>query len=91
MDQYRALRGVCIGPERHVTPESEPFALDKGTATFLESIGAVEKVPAAPAPADPPAPAQATAPAQQQAAKPADAPAPADHAHAPVKTGKKEK
>lgn len=89
MSLYRALRGVCIGPERHVTPDSEPFALDKGTATFLVSIGAVEEVPAAPAPADP-APSHSPAP-EPPAEKPAPAPAPADPAHAPVKAGKKEK
>jgi hypothetical protein len=88
---YRALRGVCIGPERHVGPEDEPFALDKGTATFLVSIGAVEEVPAAPAPAAPPAPEPAAAPPAQQAAKPADAPAPAASEPAPAKPGKKEK
>lgn len=82
MDLYRALRGVCIGPERHVTPASEPFALDKGTATFLVSIGAVEPVPADTAPI--------TA-AEQQEEKPAATPAPADPANAPVKAGKKEK
>ncbi|HYC00351.1 MAG TPA: hypothetical protein VEC57_14535 [Candidatus Limnocylindrales bacterium] len=86
---YRALRGVCIGPERHVTPDSEPFALDKGTATFLTSIGAVEEVPATPAPADP-APSPSPAP-EPPAEKLAPAPAPADPAHAPVKAGKKEK
>ena len=88
MSLYRALRGVCIGPERHVTPEDEPFALDKGAATFLVSIGAVEEVPAAPAPADP---APSPSPAPEQDEKPAPAPAPADPAHAPVKAGKKEK
>lgn len=54
----RALRGVCIGPERHLAP-GETASLDAGTARFLAGIGAVEVVPspaateAAPEPAAP--------------------------------------
>lgn len=44
---YRALRGVCIGPERHLTPDDAPVALDAGTARFLLSINAIEEVSAA--------------------------------------------
>lgn len=54
MDQYRALRNVCIGPGLHVTPDSEPFKLDAATAQFLTSIGAVAKhEPPAAAPEQP--------------------------------------
>jgi len=63
---YRALRGVCIGPERHLTPDDAPVALDAGTARFLLSINAIEEVPVA---ADP-------APASE-AAHPVNTPAPA--------------
>jgi hypothetical protein len=40
---YRALRGVCIGVNRHLVPGDEA-ELDAATAVFLKEIGAVEKV-----------------------------------------------
>jgi hypothetical protein len=40
--KYRALRGVCIGPGRHLLPGDAPAELDDATARFLVSIGAVE-------------------------------------------------
>jgi hypothetical protein len=57
MAKYRALRGVCIGVDRILSPESDPVELDASTAQFLTSIGAVAKVeePAPPAPDAPPA------------------------------------
>ena len=93
MDRYRALRGVCIGPERHLLPTDAPVELDAGTARFLVGIGAVELVADAPAPADPPAPEPAPSPAlvQAPAASTADAPAPAAPEPAPAKPAKKEK
>lgn len=47
--QVRALRGVCIGPGRHLLP-AETADLDASTVQFLVSIGAVERV-VEPAPA----------------------------------------
>jgi hypothetical protein len=78
---YRALRGVCIGPERHVTPDSDPFPLDPGTATFLTNIGAVEKVPDEPVQTAA-APA-AAGQAELLAAAPAAAVPPATAPHSP--------
>jgi hypothetical protein len=40
----RALRGVCIGVERHLAP-GDIADIDPGTFTFLSGIGAVEAVP----------------------------------------------
>jgi hypothetical protein len=52
----RALRGVCVGPARHLLP-GEVADLDSATVQFLVSISAVEVV-AEPVPApEPPAPA----------------------------------
>jgi hypothetical protein len=65
MAKYQALRGVCIGVDRHVTPKDAPFELDAGAAQFLTSIGAVSVVEETPAPA--PAPADLPAPAAGQA------------------------
>lgn len=45
----RALRGVCIGPGRHLSP-GETADLDAATVQFLVSIGAVEVVKDDPAP-----------------------------------------
>lgn len=42
--QVRALRGVCIGPGRHLLP-AETADLDPATVQFLTSIGAVERLP----------------------------------------------
>jgi hypothetical protein len=59
MAKYRALRGVCIGVNRVLSPDSDPVELDAATAQFLTSIGAVALVeqaaPAEPAPVDEPA------------------------------------
>ena len=38
----RALRGVCVGPERHLAA-GERADVDDATAKFLIGIGAVEK------------------------------------------------
>lgn len=40
---YRALRGVCVSPGKHLMP-GETTELDKATAQFLVSIKAVEEV-----------------------------------------------
>lgn len=50
--RVRALRGVCIGPGRHLKPEGPDREgdVDASTATFLVNIGAVEIVPDPPAP-----------------------------------------
>jgi hypothetical protein len=45
-----ALRGVCIGSEQHLLP-GEEADVDKATAQFLVSIGAVQEVPSDAAPA----------------------------------------
>jgi len=49
--KVRALRGVCIGVDRHLQPGDEAD-LDAATVQFLTSIGAVAKVDE-PAPAEP--------------------------------------
>jgi hypothetical protein len=60
--KVRALRGVCIGVERHLKP-GESTDVDAAVATFLTGIGAVERMPDDPAPVqpitktEPPAPA----------------------------------
>lgn len=48
--KVRALRGVCIGVERHLALGAEAD-LDAATVQFLVSIGAVERVPDPPPPA----------------------------------------
>ena len=40
----RALRGVCIGVNRHMLP-GDIEDLDAALVTFLSGIGAVEKLP----------------------------------------------
>lgn len=47
--KVRALRGVCIGPGRHLAV-GDTEDLDPATVTFLVSIGAVEPVKDEPAP-----------------------------------------
>lgn len=42
--KVRALRGVCIGVNRHLRA-GDPADLDAATVTFLKNIGAVEVVP----------------------------------------------
>jgi hypothetical protein len=39
--QFQALRGVCIGPGRHLAA-GEVAELDSATSNFLVSIGAVK-------------------------------------------------
>lgn len=65
MPTYRATRGVCIGVDRHLAAGDEA-ELDGSTATFLQSIGAVEPVPEAPVKPQAAAPAapEPTAPAK---------------------------
>jgi hypothetical protein len=55
--EVRAIRGVCIGPDRHLAP-GEVATLEPPVAKFLISIGAVSAhapEPAAPVPAPTPA------------------------------------
>jgi hypothetical protein len=47
MATVRALRGVCIGVNRHLKPE-EIADIDDAQVTFLSAIGAVELMPDAP-------------------------------------------
>jgi len=42
--KVRALRGVCIGVERHLMP-SDTADLDAATVAYLIAIGAVENAP----------------------------------------------
>jgi len=44
MSTYRALRGVCVGPGKHLAAGETTAELDKATAQFLVSIKAVEEV-----------------------------------------------
>jgi hypothetical protein len=70
---HRALRGVCIGVDRHLLP-GDTVQLDAATAQFLTSIGAVAQVeePAPPAADTPPADAGQAEPAKPtKDAKPA--------------------
>lgn len=53
----RALRGVCIGPDRHLAP-GQVAELDPATGRYLVNIGAVEAY------SQPPAPAPAATPPQ---------------------------
>lgn len=48
--QVRALRGVCLGTDRHLVPGDPPAEVDNATAQFLVAIGAVEPVTDTPAP-----------------------------------------
>lgn len=47
--KVRALRGVCIGVDRHLKP-GDIADVDAGTLTFLVGIRAVEVVPDEPKP-----------------------------------------
>ena len=49
--KVKALRGVCIGVERHLAA-GDTEDLDAPLVTYLVSIGAVEVVKDDPAPAD---------------------------------------
>lgn len=49
----RALRGVCIGPGRHLLPGDAPAEVDDKTARWLVSIGAVQAVADEPPPQQP--------------------------------------
>jgi len=56
--KVRALRGVCVGVNRHLKP-GDVDDIDAASVSFLVSIGAVEKVVDAPAPEPVQAPAAA--------------------------------
>jgi len=55
--KVRALRGVCIGVEKHLAPGDEAD-MDAATVQFLASIGAVARVIDAPPAEFEPAPAK---------------------------------
>ncbi len=82
--KVRALRGVCIGVERHLAA-GDTADLEAAQVQFLVSIGAVERV-VDPAPA--PAATAANEPAEAGPAEPTDSPT---ETPAPAKPGKKEK
>ena len=42
--KVKALRGVCIGVDRHLKP-GDTADLEAAQVTFLAGIGAVEKIP----------------------------------------------
>jgi len=44
MSTYRALRGVCVSPGKHLVAGETTAELDKATAQYLLSIKAVEEV-----------------------------------------------
>ena len=50
--RVRALRGVCIGVDRHLAP-GDTTDLEAAQVKFLASIGAVEEIPDEPPAADP--------------------------------------
>lgn len=61
-----AIRGVCIGPDRHLRP-GDVADVDESTSAFLIGIGAVQE--AAEPPPAPPEPIADQAPAPKDAAK----------------------
>lgn len=63
--KVRALRGVCIGVERHMKP-SDVEDLEPALGNYLISIGAAERVVDEPVPVPAAAPEpEATEPAEQ--------------------------
>jgi hypothetical protein len=50
--KVRALRGVCIGVERHLRA-GDTDDLEPAMVTYLTSIGAIERLPEEPAAAAP--------------------------------------
>ena len=50
--RVKAIRGVCIGVDRHMKP-GDIEDLEGALVVFLVSIGAVEKIPEAPVVAEP--------------------------------------
>lgn len=94
--RVRALRGVCIGVERHLAA-GDVADLEPAQVTFLSSIGAVEAVKD-----DPPPPAAEEAPVETPSeteegaeesdpAPSTDETAPPESKSKPGKAGKKEK
>lgn len=59
--KVRALRGVCIGVERHLKA-GDTEDLEPALVTYLLGIGAVERVKDAPEPAVEPEPEVTSAP-----------------------------
>ena len=80
--KHRAIRGVCIGVDRHLAVgEPVPPDLTAAEVQFLSSIGAVERVPEE----------AALAVAEGALNQPEPAPAVDPETPAPAKSGKKEK
>lgn len=88
--RVKALRGVCIGVERHLVA-GDTADLEPGLVTYLVGIGAVAPVKDEPQKPEPPA----EAPVAQEPPPPIDPPAgkTADPAtdSTPAKPGKKDK
>ncbi len=58
--KVRALRGVCVGVDRHLVA-GDVADLDSAVVTFLVNIGAVEVAPDAPQKSEPETPTPAKA------------------------------
>lgn len=71
--KVKALRGVCIGPGRHLAP-GDQADLDPATVQFLENIKAVERVVEKPTEATPAAEPDPSKEPEAPAAKAEDAP-----------------
>lgn len=86
--KVRALRGVCVGVNRHLRP-GDVDEVDASTVTFLKSIGAVEEVIA---PSAPPVTATAAVTRDDEQVVLDEAAATSRANHEPLaKAGKKEK
>jgi hypothetical protein len=93
METIRALRGVCIGVDRHLKP-GDVEQMEAAQAQYLVSIGAIELVPEAATKVVPEATVAAKPAAPEAVMKPAadDQSPKSEPHHASVKpTGKKEK
>jgi hypothetical protein len=91
--KVKALRGVCIGVDRHLIA-GDVVDLEPGLVTFLSGIGAVAIVPVEPPKPDAPsaqATGQTTPQTQDQSAEFKDPPADTKPDSPPAKSGKKEK
>jgi hypothetical protein len=84
---YRALRGVCIGVDRHLKA-GDVEDLDPATGKFLISIGAVVEHESSPPAADEPAQQPADSSTSETSLESA---AETDQKSTPAKAGRKEK
>lgn len=88
--KVKALRGVCIGVDRHLAA-GDIADLEPGLVTFLSSIRAVERVPDEPPKPEELANEQALAPTPPPAESPTAKKADTANDSTPAKPGKKEK